>query len=67
MKKKKKKSENKELMEIITFIVVIIAGIMLILTFILTFNLGGKSKQIKCKEIYGHWCNDYELSKMEEK
>lgn len=66
-KKKNKKNQDQERNEIITFIFVIIAAILGIITFIVTFNFGGIDEQIKCKKNVGYWCNKYEIEKMEAK
>ena len=65
--KKKIRLKKREKEEIMNFMLVFTIGILLIFAFVITFNLGGIDEQTNCKKVYGHWCNDYELSKMEEK
>ena len=59
---KKKRIENEKAL---TFLVVINCLIVLFAIFSIV-KLKNYDDEVKCKKVYGHWCNSYELGKMED-
>ena len=66
-KKKKKRIKIQDQETIFNFILVLFGSVLVILAFILLFNLGGVDEAIECKKEKGHWCYKHELEKVEDK
>ena len=66
-KKKKKKIKKQKKKEIFNFVLVLFGSVLVILAFILLFNLGGVDEAVECKKEKGHWCYKHELQKLEDK
>jgi hypothetical protein len=67
VKKKKKKNRTQEQETIFNFVLVLFGSVLVILGFILLFNLGGVDEAVNCKKEKGHWCYKHELEKVEDK
>ena len=64
-KKYHKKNYHSELFEAVITILIVIGGFILIYKIAANNHGGYMDRQTYCKKIKNHYCNDYELSKVE--